>query len=75
MAMDLNTLLNATAECLLFSALGLVAFVIAIFLVQWLLPFSLRKEMEEDQNVAVGIVLGAMILGIAHIIATAIAGG
>jgi uncharacterized membrane protein YjfL (UPF0719 family) len=37
-------------------------------------PFSIRKEIEEDQNIALGIVIGAMLLGIALIIAAAING-
>ncbi|MEO1365965.1 MAG: DUF350 domain-containing protein [Acidobacteriota bacterium] len=35
-------------------------------------PFSVRKEIEEDQNVALGIILGAVILGISIIVAAAI---
>ena len=38
------------------------------------LPFSLRKEMEVDQNIALGIVLGSLILGISLIIAASIHG-
>jgi uncharacterized membrane protein YjfL (UPF0719 family) len=38
------------------------------------LPFSLRKEFEDDQNTALGIVLGCLILGISIIIAAAIHG-
>ena len=38
------------------------------------LPFSLRKEIEIDQNTALGIVLGSLILGISIIIAAAIHG-
>jgi uncharacterized membrane protein YjfL (UPF0719 family) len=37
-------------------------------------PFSLKKEIEEDQNVAVGIVIASIIIGIAIIIAAAISG-
>ena len=39
------------------------------------LPFSLKKEMEEDQNVALAIVLGAIILALAIIIAASVTGG
>jgi uncharacterized membrane protein YjfL (UPF0719 family) len=34
----------------------------------------LRKEIEEDQNVALGVVLGAVVIGIALIVAAAIRG-
>jgi len=39
-----------------------------------ILPFSLRKEIEIDQNISLGIVLGSLILGISLIIAAAIHG-
>jgi uncharacterized membrane protein YjfL (UPF0719 family) len=57
-----------------FSALGLVVFGIAFFLMVKLAPFSIRKEIEEDQNTALGIIMGAVILGVALIISAAIHG-
>ncbi|MFM9066115.1 MAG: DUF350 domain-containing protein, partial [Planctomycetota bacterium] len=56
-----------------FTLLGLVLFALSVLLVSRLAPFSLRKEIEEDQNVAVGVMLGAMMIGISIIIAAAIA--
>jgi hypothetical protein len=35
-------------------------------------PFSVKKELLEDQNIALGIVIAAFILGMAIIIAAAI---
>jgi len=43
---------------LLYSGVGVVIFILAFWLVGRLTPFSVRKEIEEDQNVALGIVLG-----------------
>lgn len=57
-----------------FSVMGVVIFAVSILVLNKCLPFSLRKELEEDQNVAVGVIVGAMLLGIAIIIAAAIAG-
>ena len=57
-----------------FSIMGLVLFAISVWVLSRCLPFSLRKEIEEDQNVAVGIIVGAMLIGIAIIVAAAIAG-
>jgi putative membrane protein len=73
--MDLMTtlwrpLLTAFVFCIL--GLGLLGLV-WMFLVK-VLPFSLRKEMEVDQNIALGIVLGSLILGISLIIAASIHG-
>jgi uncharacterized membrane protein YjfL (UPF0719 family) len=39
-----------------------------------ILPFSLRKELEEDHNTAVAIIAGSMVIGISIIIAAAILG-
>ena len=37
-------------------------------------PFSIRKEIEEDQNTSLGIIIGAVILGISMIISAAVQG-
>lgn len=57
-----------------FVTLGLIIFGIAFYIIEKLTPFSLRKEIEEDQNTALAIILGSVILGIAIIIAAAIHG-
>ena len=38
------------------------------------LPRSLRRGIEDDKNVALAIVIAAVILGVAHIVAAAIRG-
>lgn len=58
----------------IFSGLGLAVFALAFAIMAKLSPFSLRKEIEVDQNTALGILMGSVILGIAHIIASAITG-
>jgi putative membrane protein len=42
------------------------------FVYQWIVPFDLRKELEIDQNTSLGIVVGAIILGLCIIVAAAI---
>ena len=52
--------------------IGLVAmalFACAFKLFEWVCPFSIKKELEEDHNVSVGIVLGAFLIGMAIVIA------
>ena len=73
--MDFDKLGETVLASAAFSALGLVVFGIAFFLMVKLAPFSVRKEIEEDQNTAVGIVMGAVILGLAHIIAATVGAG
>jgi len=72
--MNATAILQSVVSSIIFSAIGLVMFLIAFKAIQWLSPFSIRKELEEDQNTAVGIVMGAVMLGLAIIIAAAIHG-
>lgn len=58
----------------LFSVIGIAVFAAAFVVVAKVVPFSLRKEIEEDQNTALGIVLGSIILGLSLIISAAVHG-
>lgn len=55
-----------------FSVLGMLVLGIAYVLIEKLAPFSVRKELTEDDNPAVGILLGAVMIGLSIIIAAAI---
>jgi putative membrane protein len=61
-------------DSVLYSVLGTIVLLAAFALIERVLPFSLRKEVAEDQNVALGIILGAFILGVSLIISSAIRG-
>lgn len=56
---------------LVYTGVGMAIFGLGFWLCAKISPFSLRKEIEEDQNTAVAIIIGAMILGLAIIIASA----
>lgn len=58
----------------LFTLVGMILFGFSIWLVVKLAPFSVQKEIEEDQNTSLGIIMGSLILGIALILAAAIHG-
>ena len=72
--LGLGLLLRHLIAACVFAAMGLVIFGLSIWVLNRCLPFSLRKELEEDQNVAVGVIVGGMFIGVAIIIAAAIAG-
>jgi putative membrane protein len=57
-----------------FSGIGVVVFSLAFWLMVKVSPFSIRKELEQDHNTALAIVMASVILGLAHIIAAAIQG-
>ena len=69
-----DALLETLVTTIVFVVIGLIAFGIAYFIFDKVTPFSVRKEIEEDQNTALGIVIGAIMIAIAIIIAAAIQG-
>lgn len=71
----MNNLVQHIVSSLIFSAIGIVVFAIAFLIMSKVTPFSIRKEIEEDQNTALAIVMGSVIIGIALIIAAAVFGG
>ncbi len=70
----LEELWPVLATTSIFVLIGLVVFAIAFLVVVLVSPFSVKKEIEEDQNTALAIIIGALIIGIAMIIAAAIQG-
>ncbi|MBL8176934.1 MAG: DUF350 domain-containing protein [Bryobacterales bacterium] len=61
-------LLNA----LIYAVLGIVIFVISFMVLDKLTPYALWKEIVEEKNVALAILVGAMSLGMCIIIASAV---
>ncbi|HYY99359.1 MAG TPA: DUF350 domain-containing protein [Pyrinomonadaceae bacterium] len=68
---DLAGVLITTA---VFTVFGLLVFVLAFFVIAKASPFSIRKEIEDDQNVALAVIIGSVIIGVALIIAAAVHG-
>ncbi len=59
---------------IIFSLVGVAVLAVCFKLMSKLSPFSIKKEIEEDQNVALAIIMGAVIIGMSIIIAAAIQG-
>jgi uncharacterized membrane protein YjfL (UPF0719 family) len=74
MFVPLNQLADYVISTLVFVAIGLFFFGIAFLLIMKLSPFSVRKEIEDDQNTALAILIGSVIIGIALIVAAAVHG-
>ena len=72
--MDWQVLLRQLAETVLFSLLGLAVCVAFFLILVRVCPFSIRKEIEQDQNISLGLIIGAAIIGIAIIISSAMHG-
>ena len=74
LVVPLEGLLPIIATTLVFVVLGLIIFALAFLIIGVAAPFSVRKELEDDQNIALAIVIASVILGSALIIAAAIHG-
>lgn len=70
--MNWDTLAGSLLSTTIWTVFGIVFFGLSILLIEKLTPFSVRKEIEEDQNTALGIVIGAALIGLALIISSVI---
>ena len=74
MAMDWAPLIKALISTIVYCLIGIIAFGVSFLVINKLTPFSIRKEIEEDQNIALAILIGMVILGLSIIIAAAVGG-
>jgi len=68
----MENLLPVVVTTLVFVLIGLIVFALAFVVITKVAPFSVRKEIEDDQNIALAIVIASVILGSALIIAAAV---
>ena len=74
LVVPMNQMVDLIVETLVFTLIGLLLFAIAYWIIVKVSPFSIRKEIEDDQNIALGIVIASVIIGIAMIVSAAIHG-
>ena len=70
----MSQLTEFVISTLVFVAIGLILFALAFLIIVKASPFSIRKELEEDHNTALAIVIASVIIGIALIVSAAIHG-
>jgi putative membrane protein len=68
MSIQLNNVVNA----IVYAAIGIVIFAGAFLVLDKVTPYNLWKEIVQEHNLALAILLGAMSLGICVIIAAAV---
>jgi putative membrane protein len=68
MGIQVNSLVNA----IVYAGIGIVIFAGAFLVLDKVTPYNLWKEIVQEHNLALSILLGAMSLGICIIIAAAI---
>jgi uncharacterized membrane protein YjfL (UPF0719 family) len=67
---EISNVLNA----LVFAFLGVIIFAVSFLLMELVTPYKLWKEIIDEHNTALAIIVGSMSLGICIIIAAAIHG-
>ena len=72
--MKLDHLGETVLTSAVFAGIGLVVFGIAFWIMTKLAPFSVKKEIEEDQNTALAIIMAGVIIGVSLIISSAVQG-
>ena len=72
--MDMSKLGHDILNAAVFAALGLAVFGVAFWIMTKVAPFSVKKEIEEDQNTALAVIMAGVIIGVAIIISVAIQG-
>ena len=65
---------GAVLGSILFALVGVLIFWLSFLIIDKITPYNLWEEIVEKQNVALGLVVGAMSLGICIIVAAAIHG-
>jgi uncharacterized membrane protein YjfL (UPF0719 family) len=68
----LSQLVSNVAAAVIFALLGILLFVIGFIVFDRITPGSLWKELLEDQNTAIGVLMGCVAIAIAIIIAAAV---
>ncbi len=64
--------IDAVISSFLYSVFGVIIFCVSFIIIDLLTPYHLWKELVEERNTALAIVVGGMAIGICVIIAAAI---
>ncbi len=57
---------------IVYGLIGIALLMIGYKIFEWITPFSVNDALSKDQNRAVGIVVGAIFIGVAFIVAAAL---
>jgi putative membrane protein len=71
--MDPNFMIHLF-NALIYSVLGLIIFVVGFVLIDWWTPYDLWKEIVEEQNNALAIMVAGISIGVCIIIAASVHG-
>jgi len=68
--LDLTTqILEPVVSTVVIGVVAIALLFVSVWLMEKISPFSLRKEIENDHNMSAAIVIGAIVIGVALVIA------
>ncbi|NND43009.1 MAG: DUF350 domain-containing protein [Silicimonas sp.] len=67
-----NIIAAEVVATIFYTLLGLFLLGVSWKLIEWLSPFSLRQEIEEDQNLAIAVLIGSLFISISILISAVI---
>jgi uncharacterized membrane protein YjfL (UPF0719 family) len=68
----MDDLLNNLGAAAVYALLGIILFALAFFAIERMTPGTLWRELIDEHNTALAVVVGAMAIGVSIIIAAAI---
>ncbi len=68
----LTNLMYGICETAVYSIVGIILMGLGFLIIKAFTPFSIKKEIEEDQNTSLAVIIGSIILGISIIVAAVI---
>jgi len=68
----MEKILEGVISSAIYGLLGIILMGIGFLVVKLVAPFSIKKEIEVDQNTSLGIIIAGVIIGISIIVASAI---
>jgi uncharacterized membrane protein YjfL (UPF0719 family) len=68
----MEKLLDGIISSAVYGLLGILLMGLGFLVVRLVSPFSIKKEIEEDQNTSLGIIIAGVVIGISIIIAASI---
>jgi len=70
--MNWSVMLYGIIDTVVYSLVGIILMGLGFLIITFFTPFSIKKEIEDDQNISLGIIIGAVIIGISIIVASVI---
>jgi uncharacterized membrane protein YjfL (UPF0719 family) len=68
----MNTITTEVISALIYTTLGIVVFFLILGLIEKITNYSISHKIAQENNIALGIVLGSIILSVGLIISSAI---